>query len=326
MRAVVQHRYGPPDQVLSVAEVPTPTPGPGEVVVAVEAASVNAADWHLVAADPVFVRLSGYGVFRPRRAVPGSDLAGVVAAVGPDTTRHTVGDRVFGWARGTFAEYAVTAEAHLATIPDGVPTAVAASVPLAGTTALQGLRDHGRTAPGDRVLVVGAGGGVGQFAVQVAVALGAEVTAVVSTRNLAMAQGLGAAHVVDHTTTSLADLDGPFDVVLAVNGNHRLADVIGAMAPDGRYVIIGADRGGRLFGPLAHMLRQMARGRRASQTVAQFTAGMTPDDLGVLAGFLGDGRLTAVVDHTVGLDGAPGAVAHLMAGHARAKVVVEPGR
>jgi NADPH:quinone reductase-like Zn-dependent oxidoreductase len=325
MRAVTQERFGDPARVLSPTELPTPSPAPGEVLVRVEAISINAYDWHMVGANPAFVRLAGYGFTKPKYPIPGRDVAGVVVAVGSDETGFEPGDRVFGWHNGTAAEYIAAKAAALAPIPDGVSFETASAVPLAGFTALQSVRDHGRVTAGSKVLVLGASGGVGQFVVQMAKAMGAEVTGVCGTHNLEVVRGIGADHVVDYSQDDVYALDERFDVVIHVNGTYPLKHLRRIMTEDGVLVLIGSDEGGWLLGPARFIFGQVLRARFVSQSVAQFTAVDTAEDLAVLADMLADGSLTVAIDHLAPLEGIGAEISELRRGHARGKVVIDVG-
>ena len=233
MRAVVARRYGTPE-VVAVDDVPTPSPEAGELLLRVEAASLNALDWHFLTGTPYFIRfISGFR--RPKRLTPGADVVGTVVAVGAGVPGVAVGDRVFGQcAGGACAQYAAVEACDMVPVPAGVSASAAAAAPVAGLTALQGLRTHGRVQPGDKVLVNGAAGGVGTFAVQLAVALGAEVTAVCSTANVAMVRDLGAAEVVDYTTTDVVAGGTGFDVMIDNVGNRSAADCLRLLRRGGR--------------------------------------------------------------------------------------------
>lgn len=317
MRAIECTEYGPPDKVLRLVDVPTPTPGPGEVRVRVHAASVNAADWRILLGKPWFARLMVGGLRRPTMTCPGFDVAGVVEAVGPGS-RFRVGDAVFGTCRGAFAEQAVTKDERLALKPANVSFAEAAAVPLAATTALQGLRDHGRLQAGQQVLIDGASGGVGSFAVQIAKALGAQVTAVCSTGNVATARTLGADHVLDYTREDFSRDARRYDLVFAANAHRAIGAYRRVLHPGGVYVMAGGGMmqiaQAMLLGPLLSMF-----GRPS----ALFMARMTPDDLETLAGWLAGGALTPVIDRRYPLGATADAMAYAAAGHAKGKVVID---
>lgn len=323
MSAAVARRYGIAD-VVAIENVPTPTAGKGEVLIHVEASSLNALDWHFLTGTPYFLRLIA-GLRRPKRIVRGADVAGTVVAVGADVTTLDVGDRVFGEsAGGGCAPYLATKAEYLVAIPQGVSFQAAGATPVAGLTALQGLRTHGATRPGEHVLINGAAGGVGTFAVQIAKALGAEVTAVCSTRNLDMVERLGADHVVDYTTGDFVPGGARFDVMLDNVGNRSAADCISVLRPAGRYIAVSGPKENRWIGPLGHLIRSKFAFRRTDATFHQFTASSTPDDLTFLGELLASGVVVPEIQRTVGLDGVADALAEIGSGHARAKIVVVP--
>ncbi len=323
MPAAVAQRYGNAD-VIAIENVPTPTTGKGEVLVQVEASSLNALDWHFLTGTPYFLRLIA-GLRRPRRTVHGADVAGTVVAVGADVNSHLVGDRVFGEsAGGGFAPYLTTKAENLVRIPMGVSFRAAAATPVAGLTALQGLRTHGGTRPGDHVLINGAAGGVGTFAVQIARALGAEVTAVCSTRNVDMVKRLGADHVVDYTTDDFVPGGARFDVMLDNVGNRSATECISVLRPAGRYVAVSGPKENRWLGPVGHLVRTRFAFRRTDATFHQFTATSTPEDLTFVGELLASGAVVPEVQRTVGLDGVADALAEIGSGHVRAKIVVVP--
>src|SRR6478672_11490450 len=239
MRAIEYTEYGPPEKVLRVIDVPTPAPGPGEVRLRVHAASVNAIDWRILLGKPWFARLMAGGMRKPAMTRPGFDVAGEVEAIGPDVTRFRIGDAVFGTCRGAFAEQAIAKEDHLVLKPADASFIDAAAVPLAATTALQGLRDHGGLHAGQRVLVDGASGGVGTFAVQIARAFGAQVTAVCSTGNVATARALGADHVIDYTREDISRDARRYDLVFAANAHRPIGAYRRVLRPDGAFVMAG---------------------------------------------------------------------------------------
>mgnify|MGYP003858930069 CR=1 FL=1 len=319
MWAVVQDEYGPPD-VLEHRETARPTVGAGEVLVRVHAAGANPADWHLMRGDPYVMRLMS-GFRAPKDGVRGLDVAGRVEAVGEDVTRFRPGDEVFGEAAGSFAEYARANEDKLAAKPDTLTFEQAAAVPVAGVTALQGLRDKGEIRAGQTVLVNGASGGVGTFAVQIAAWLGAEVTGVCSTRNVELVRSLGADRVVDYTEADFTRGGERYDCVFDLVGNHSLSALRRALAPDGTLVLCGGG-GGRWIGPLGTTARAALLSPFLGQRLRSFLAETTDDDLAVLADLLEDGTVTPVVDRTYPLRETAEAIRYLEAGHARGKVVV----
>ena len=320
MRAIVQDRFGPPD-VLELREVERPEAGDGEVLVRVRAASVNPADWYAMTGMPWLAR-PAMGLRRPRTGRLGVDLAGEVEAVGRNVTRFRPGDAVFGTGDGTLAEYVAVAEARLAPTPARLSFEQAAAVPVAALTALQGLRNKGRLRPGHQVLVNGASGGVGTFAVQLAKALGAEVTAVCSTRNLDTARSLGADRVVDYTRDDFTRTDRRHDLLLDIAGSRPWADCRRVLTPGGRLVMVGAPKGSRLLGPLGHIARVGLASLPAGQTVVFFISKSSSEDLVALAELLEAGTVTPCVERTYPLTEAAEALRHLGEGHARGKLVV----
>jgi NADPH:quinone reductase-like Zn-dependent oxidoreductase len=323
MRAVVHRRYGT-EAVLAIDEIAVPEPGSGQVLVRVEASSLNALDWHFMTGTPWLIRLTS-GVVRPKRRVLGADVVGTVVALGRDVHDLRVGDAVFGEsAGGGCSAFAVVASDHVAPLPAGVTGVAAAATPVAGLTALQALRTHARTQPGEHVLVNGAAGGVGTFTVQIAKALGAEVTAVCSTRNVEMVRRLGADTVIDYTTDDFVEGGARFDVMVDNVGNRKPAECKRVLHPAGRYVAISGPKENRLLGPVSHIVRAALSFRRATQSFHQFTASANRDDLRYLGELLASGRVTPEVQRTIGLDGVAEAMAEIGTGHTRAKIVVDP--
>ncbi|MBN9789950.1 MULTISPECIES: NAD(P)-dependent alcohol dehydrogenase [unclassified Pseudonocardia] len=323
MRAVVQERYGT-GGVWRVGELPVPEPGPGEVLVRVAAAALDRGTWHLMAGLPLAVR-PAVGLRAPRVRVPGRDLAGDVVAVGPGVDGFGPGDRVFGTTpSGSLAEYAVAPADRLAHAPDGCGPELAAAVPVSGQTAWQAVHRVGRVTQASSVLVLGASGGVGTFAVQIARAAGATVTAVCRTGSVGLVRSLGATDVVDRTTTDVFGLGRRFDVVLDIGGTPSAARLCSVLAPGGTAVLVGGERpDARLTGGYGRLLRAAAlspflRGRRLAVLVADENAA----DLAALRGLVEAGELTPVVDRTVGLDDADAAIERLAAGRVRGKIVV----
>jgi NADPH:quinone reductase-like Zn-dependent oxidoreductase len=320
MQAIVQDRFGPPD-VLELREIDEPRAGDGEVLVRVRAASVNPADWYAMTGMPWVARPT-MGLRRPKTDRPGLDLAGVVAAVGGEATRFKPGDEVFGTGAGTLAECATAAEDALVGKPANLSFEQAAAVPVAGLTALQGLRDKGRIQPGHQVLVNGASGGVGTFAVQLAKALGAEVTAVCSTRNVDTARSLGADRVVDYTREDFTRGGRRYDLLLDVAGSRPWSACQRVLEPRATLVLVGAPKGSRLLGPLGHIAKVSLASLRAGQKVVFFISRSTREDLTALRELLEAGAVTPVVERTYPLSDVPEAIRYLEVEHARAKVVI----
>lgn len=319
MKAIVQDRFGPPTDVLRLEEVNAPAVGAGDALVRVEAAGVNAADWHLVAGLPLVMR-PAFGGRRPKEPVPGLDVTGRVEAVGADVEDVAPGDEVFGWCTGAFAELVRVPAGQLVRRPAGISAVQAATLPTAGCTALQGWRIAGLAA-GNRVLVTGASGGVGTFAVQIAKARGAHVTGVCSTGNVELVRGLGADEVVDYSRDPVPPRDGRYDVMFHLAGRVPLPAMRGALTPTGTLVLSTGD-GGRWFGPLPFIARAVAWGRLGRLRVRLLTTKPDRDDLAELADLVAGAAVTPVLDRTYSLDEAPAAVAYLQQGHTRGKVVI----
>jgi NADPH:quinone reductase-like Zn-dependent oxidoreductase len=332
MKAIVQERYGSPDE-LALREVDKPAPGGGEVLVRVHAASVNARDWHVMRGDPYFARLampSVFGLGGPKRRIRGSDVAGRVEAVGSGVTRFRPGDEVYGDVSdmdGAFAEYVCVPDGQLEHKPANLTFEQAAAVPMAGCTALLGLRDAGRVTAGQRVLVNGASGGVGTFAVQIAKALGAEVTAVCSTRNVDLVRSLGADRVVDYTREDFAQADRRYDMVFDLVANRSLADLRRVLTPTGLLLLSGGgvSRNGRphVTGPMGLQIKARVASRFVRHRLASLM-GMSPraEHLATLRELIESGKVTPVVDRTFPLARVPEAIRYVEAEHARAKVVI----
>jgi NADPH:quinone reductase-like Zn-dependent oxidoreductase len=319
MRAIVQARFGAPD-VLELREVPEPQVGDDEVLVRVRAASVNPADWYAMTGTP-YVARPGMGLRKPKARL-GLDLAGVVVAAGGNVTRLEPDDEVFGAGSGTLAEYVAVAEDGLVRKPAKLSFAQAAAVPVAGLTALQGLRDHGRIRPGHQVLINGASGGVGSFAVQLARSFGAEVTGVCSTRNLAQVGSLGADQVIDYTRQDFTRSDRRYDLLLDVAGSRPWSACRRVLAPRAVLVLVGAPKGNRLLGPLGHVATVRLASLRASQRVVFFISKANHQDLEVLRELLEAGTVTPVVERSYALDEAADALRYLGEGHAQGKLVI----
>lgn len=319
MKAIVNTRYGPPE-VLELKDVKKPAPRDNEVLVKVEAASVNAFDWRMLRGKPFVARLAG-GLFRPRHTILGEDVAGVVEAVGRDARWFKPGDEVFGdiaaCGSGGFAEYVCAREDLLAPKPANLSFVEAAAVPMAAVTALQALRDRGGIQEGKRVLINGAAGGVGTFAVQLARHFGAEVTAVCSARNLEQARALGADRVIDYAQEDFAGPGGRYDLILGANGDRSLADYRRALAPGGRYVMTGgSDR--QIFQALLLGPWMSGGGRK----MGAMTARANREDLLFVKGLIEAGKVRAVIDRSYRLSEVADAIRYLEEGHARGKVVI----
>jgi len=321
MKAVVQDRFGPPD-VLQLTDTDMPEIGASDVLVRVHAAALNPADWHILRGDPLVARLMGVGLTRPKARVAGIDAAGVVAAVGANVRGLRAGDAVLGFCRGAFAEYACAAADKVVAKPAGLTFDQAAAVPVAATTALRGIRDVGEAQAGQRVLVNGAGGGVGTFAVQIAAALGAEITGVCSTRNVELVRSIGATHVIDYTTEDFADGRTRYDVILDNVSSLPLTRLRGALTPKGTLVLNGGGSPGHVFGPVAGMLRAMAANAFVSQRLRPLPSRQDRDELLAVTGLIEDGKLMPVVDRTYPLAETAEGLRTVEQGHTRGKVVV----
>jgi NADPH:quinone reductase-like Zn-dependent oxidoreductase len=322
MKAIVYHNYGSPD-VLRLEELEKPRPTDDEVLVRVRAASANPLDWHYMRGSPYIMRL-GVGLQAPKITRLGVDLAGIVEAVGKNVTHFKPGDEVFGARNGAFAEYVVTKGRALVPKPANLTFEQAAAVPVAACTALQGLRDHGRLQPEMQVLVNGAAGGVGTFAVQIAKALGARVTGVTSTRNLELVRSLGADRVIDYTQEDFTQGEQRYDILFDLVGNHALGDIRRVLNLTGSY-IIGGGPAGRWLGPVVLLLKARLWSRLVRQRTVFFLASTNNDDLGVLAELMETGKVTPVVDRTYPLSETAAAIRYLEDGHARGKVVITVG-
>lgn len=321
MSAAVARRYGTPE-VVAIEELPVPTPGKDELLIKVEASSLNALDWHYLTGTPYMLRLVN-GLRRPKRIMFGSDVAGVVVGVGAAVTDVAVGDEVFGeCAGGGCAPYLTVDAANVVAKPAGVSFEAAGATPIAGLTALQGLRTQADVQPGDRVLINGAAGGVGTFAVQIAKALGAEVTAVCSTRNVEMVRALGADEVVDYTSDDFVAGGARFDVMLDNVGSRTPSECLSVLVPDGRYVAVSGPKDNKWLDPMRHIARMWFACKRSSQSFHQFVAEPNAEDLTFLGELLASGQLKPEVQRVIGLDGVADGLAEIGSGHIRAKIVV----
>ncbi len=321
MRAIVQTEYGSAD-VLRVAETDRPAITDDEALVRVHAAGLDRGTWHLMAGQPYLIRLMGYGLRAPKHRVPGLDVAGTVVAIGADVTRFAVGDEVFGVSRGSFADFACAREDKLARKPANLTFDQASVVAISGLTALQGLCDVGRIEAGQSVLIIGASGGVGTFAVQIAKAFGAVVTGVCSTAKLDLVRSLGADHIIDYTSDDFADAPARYDLILDVGGNASLSRLRRALTPNGTLVIVGGENGGRWTGGFGRQLRAVALSPFVRQRLVMKTPDENRADLERLVELIEAGKLAPAVDRTYPLHQAPDAMRHLQAGHARGKLVI----
>jgi NADPH:quinone reductase-like Zn-dependent oxidoreductase len=320
MKAIVNRKYGSPDD-LRLREIDKPAVDDDGVLVRVRAASVNPYDWHFMRGLPYLARPM-LGLRGPKQSIRGVDVAGQVEAVGKNVTQFRAGDEVFGagWS-GSLAEYVRGGEKDFSPKPASLSFEQAAALPMAGCTALQALRDRGQLQPGQSVLINGAAGGVGTFAVQIAKALGGDVTGVCSTNNADLIRSIGADQVVDYTREDFARSDQRYDLVLDLIANRSLSDLRRALKPEGTLVLSGGG-GGRLLGPVGLLLKARLRSRFASQRLLSFMAQLHKEDLVVLTELIEAGKVTPVIDRTFPLSEAPEAIRYLEAGHARGKVVI----
>ena len=324
MRAIVQDRYGTaPEDVLRLEQIATPAIAADEVLVRVRAAGVDRGTWHLMAGQPYLMRLLGFGFRGPKNPVPGLDVAGTVVAAGADVTRFRAGDEVFGIARGSFAEYAAAREDKLAGKPARLGSEQAAAVAVSGLAAIQGLRDAGRIQAGQKVLVIGASGGVGTYAVQLAKAFGAEVTGVCSTAKADLVRSIGADHVIDYTQEDFADGRRRYDLVLDIGGNSHLSRLRRALTPKGTLVIAGGE-GGKWTG-VGRQLRALLLSLLVRQRLTTYVSRHRQADLDALSRLIEASQLTPVIDRAYPLSEAPAAVRCLAEGHARGKIVITTG-
>jgi NADPH:quinone reductase-like Zn-dependent oxidoreductase len=322
MKAIVQDTYGSAD-VLQLREIETPAVGDDEVLVRVHAAGLEPGVWHVMTGRPYLVRVMGFGLRAPKVRVRGRDVAGRVEKVGRNAAGFRPGDDVFGTCDGSFAEHAIARPELLAPKPANLSFEQAAAVPISGMTALQGLRDVGKVQAGQRVLIIGAAGGVGSFAVQIAKALGAEVTGVCSTTKVELVRSLGADAVIDYLREPLADGGRRYDLILDTAGRRSLSELRRALAPRGTLVIIGGEGGGRWLGGFdRQILRAPVVSLFVGQTLRPLVAKETAADLVALTELVEAGKVTPVIDRAFPLSAAPEAIRYLAQGHARGKVVI----
>jgi NADPH:quinone reductase-like Zn-dependent oxidoreductase len=322
MKAMVQERFGPPD-VLRLVDTDQPEVGAGDVLVRVHAAALNPYDWHILRGDPLIARLMGeVGLTKPKARVAGVDAAGRVEAVGGNVRGLAPGDEVLGFCRGAFAQYARAEADKVVPKPVSLSFEQAAAVPMAGTTALRGIRDVGAVQAGHRVLVNGAAGGVGTYAVQIAAALGAEVTAVCSTRNVELVRSIGAAHVIDYTTEDFTAGRVRYDVILDNVGNRPLSQLRRALTPTGILVLNGGGSPGHVLGPVGSILRAVVVNRLVRERLRLLPHEQNSDQLLTLTGLIEAGKLTPVLDRTYPLADTAEGLRRVEQGHVRGKVVI----
>ena len=321
MKAIVRDTYGSPE-VLELRDIDKPEIADDEVLVHVHAAGVGRDVWHIMTGLPYPIRLAGYGLRAPKNPVIGSDVAGVVEAVGKNVSRFQPGHEVFGIGKGSYAEYVCAREDKLAHKPANLTFEQAAVVAISGLTALQGLRDHGKVRPGQEVLIIGASGGVGTFAVQLAKAFGAHLTGVCSTTKVDMVRSNGANHVIDYTREDFAEGEQRYDLILDIGGNSSLARLRRALAPRGTLVIVGGETEERWLGGTDRQLRALLLSPFVGQKLGTFVSSENHEDLLVLKELIESGKVTPIIDRTYPLSEAPEAIRYLEEGHARGKVVI----
>jgi len=323
MKAIVQDQYGSAE-VLQLRDIEKPKIGDDGVLVRVHAAGVDQGVWHIMTGLPYFLRLiiPDLGLRAPKNPVRGSDMAGVVAAVGEDVTRFQVGDEVFGIGMGSYAECTRALEDKLAPKPTNLTFEQAAVVAISGLTALQAVRDSGKVQTGQKVLILGASGGVGTFAVQIAKSFGAQVTGVCSTTKVDLVRSLGADHVIDYTREDFAEGEQRYDVILDTGGHSSLSRLRRALTPKGRLVIVGAETNGKWFGGFDRSIRAMLLSRFVGQTLVAFANSENAKDLIAIKEIIAAGKVTPVIDRTFSLSEAPKAFHYLREGHARGKIAI----
>jgi NADPH:quinone reductase-like Zn-dependent oxidoreductase len=321
MKAAIYTSYGPPE-VVRIEDIPKPVPSDGEVLIKVRAAAVNPLDWRLMKGEPRVLRIMAR-VLKMPMGRPGVDVAGEVEAVGGNVAQFKPGDAVFGSCRGAFAEYACTDASKIALKPDNVTFEQAASVNVAGLTALQGLRDKGKIQPGSKVLINGAAGGVGTFAVQIAKSFGAQVTGVCSTPNIAMVRSLGADEVIDYTQHDFTTRNQRYDMVLDCVGNHSFSECRRVLNPAGRFIGIGAPHDASLLVLMAEMIKDVVVSVFIGQKTVPFIAKASQDDLTLVGELIATGKLEPVIDRVYSLSDSAAAVRHVEEGHARGKVIID---
>jgi NADPH:quinone reductase-like Zn-dependent oxidoreductase len=319
MQAIVYCDYGSPE-VLKLETIEKPTPGDSSVLVRVRAAAVNPLDWHYMRGEPRLMRL-GEGFRRPKEIRLGVDFAGTIESVGKAVTQFKPGDEVFGARTGAFGQYITVRATMVTSKPGNVGFEEAAAIPVSALTALQALRDHGKVGPGQKVLINGASGGVGTFAVQIAKALGAEVTGVCSSRNVELVRSLGADHVIDYTKEDFTKSDTRYDVIIDNVGNHPVADLRRMLPPDGRYVMVGGPSGGWID-PFPRVLTLIVTGWFVDQDLSFFISRLSGEDLALLREMIEAGQITPVIDRRYTLAEVPKAIEYLETGRARGKVVI----
>jgi NADPH:quinone reductase-like Zn-dependent oxidoreductase len=323
MKAIVQDQYGSaPEEVLRLEETARPAIAADEILVRVRAASVDRGTWHLMAGLAYPMRLAGFGLRRPKAPNPGRSLAGTVESAGQNVTEFKPGDEVYGTCDGSYAPYARAQASRLAPKPANLSFEQAAAAPVSALTALQAVRDRAKVQAGQKVLIIGASGGVGTFAVQIAKAFGAEVTGVCSTAKTDLVRAIGADHVIDYTREDFADGQHRYDVILDIGGNSRLSHLRRALTPHGMLVMVGGETGGRWLGGMDRMLRAHLLFPLVSQKLGTFIASENAEDLEALRVLIESGKIVPVIDRTYPLSQTPAAIRHVQDGRARGKVVI----
>jgi NADPH:quinone reductase-like Zn-dependent oxidoreductase len=320
VKAIVYREYGPPD-VLRCEEIEKPAPGDSEVLLQVRAAALNPYDWHFMRGEPYAIRLMA-GIGKPKNKRLGADVAGIVETAGRSVTQFKPGDAVYGLCQGAFGEYVCTAESKLVKKPDGMTFEQAASIPIAGLTALQSLRDKGKIQPGQSVLINGASGGVGTFGIQIAKALGANVAGVTSTRNVELVRSIGADEVIDYSRQDFTKSNQRFDLILDCVGNYSFAECCRVLNPKGKIVGAGGKTDNWMLKPIGRMITSAVQSLFVSQKQLSIFAKMNQADLLAISELVTSGKVTPVVDRRCKLDELPEAMRYLEEGHARGKVVM----
>jgi len=321
MEAIVQDVYGS-TEVLTLKDIAQPEVGNKEVLVRVHAAGVDRGAWHLMTGRPYLLRIAGYGLRRPKNPVRGREVAGVVEAIGADVTRFRPGDAVMGIGEGTFAEYARAREDKLVPKPASLTFEQAAAVPISAGTALQAVRDQGKVQPGQKVLVIGASGGVGTFAVQLAKTFGADVTGVASTAKVDLVRSIGADHVIDYTRDDVADGRQHYEVILDIGGNRPLSHLRRALTRQGTLVLVGGESGDRWTGGMGRQVLAVATSAFSRQNMRMFINKERSADLQYLTELIDAGKVTPIIDRTYPLRQTPEAIRYLEEGHSRGKIVI----
>jgi NADPH:quinone reductase-like Zn-dependent oxidoreductase len=323
MQAIVQDEYGTePESVLRLAEIAMPTIGEGEVLVHVRAASVDRGTWHVMSGRPYLIRVLGFGLRTPKASNPGRSLAGTVESIDKNVTEFAAGDEVYGSCDGSFAEYARVAVSKLAPKPVNLSYETAASCPISAVAALQAVRDEAKVQAGQKVLIIGASGGVGTFAVQIAKAFGAEVTGVCSTAKMDMVRAIGADHIIDYTREDFTDGKRRYDVVLDIGGNRGLSQLRRALTTTGRLVIVGGETDGRWLGGFDRQIRARLLSLVVSQNLGMLSSSENSSDLVVLRELIESGKVTPLIDRTYSLGDVSKAIRYVSDGHARGKVAI----